>query len=85
MTQATDDILAGLAHVFKQLDRDAKQHEATIQAQHGKLEETRAALVSARAAADQAISNLRAIVALNDDPHIEEIANVTADLLGKVL
>jgi hypothetical protein len=44
-----------------------------------------AELSTLRAAADQAISNLRAIVALNDDPHIEEIANVTADLLGKVL
>lgn len=30
---------------------------------------------------DQALSNLRAIKSLNDDPHIEEIVDVTADLL----
>jgi pyruvate-formate lyase-activating enzyme len=36
-----------------------------------------------RAAADQAISNLRGMKALNDDPHIEEIIDVTADLLGR--
>jgi len=40
---------------------------------------------AARAAADQAISNLRAIVSLNDDPYIDEIARETADLLGEIL
>lgn len=37
------------------------------------------ALVSA---IDQAISNLRGMKALNDDPHIEEMIDATADLLG---
>jgi hypothetical protein len=39
----------------------------------------------ALAAIDQSLSNLRAIKSLNDDPHIEELIDVTADILFAVL
>lgn len=135
MTQATDDILASLAHYMKGLEqrvssaelaltetyehwRDARnaelllvrndleearrtnrklleeyytlsgrlsQSEGEAAALLAQLEETRGGLARVRDAADQAISNLRAIKSLNDDPTIEQIVDETADALGEVL
>lgn len=73
-----------------------KKRADTFQAAHRMAERHVAELLLARSAADrevgamvgtidQAIANLRAIVSLNDDPHIDEICRATADALGALL
>lgn len=85
MSQTTDDLIASLAHVFLQLDREKAAYLAKIEALTQALDVQAGKIATLRAAAEQAIANLRASVALVDDPHVTEIANVTADLLGAAL
>lgn len=53
--------------------------------QRGEIVRLREEQGKARAAIDQAISNLRGMKSLNDDPHIAEILDKTADLLFAAL
>lgn len=85
MSQATDDLIASITHLFLQLDREKAGYLATIEALTLACDVQAEQIAELRAAADQAIANLRGMKALNDDPTIEQIIDVTADLLGAAL
>lgn len=94
--QEAEDVAASVLHLMTQRGKDARNWEQQALDWKAVAEKRRAELsgiledaraLSGRytalcAAADQAISNLRGMKALNDDPHIEEMIDETADLLA---